>query len=190
MQLFRNAVSVKNRQQIAFKCRACGACCKNVRDSIVLEPLDAYRIVRDKQKNGCVFILPKVLLRDDRCTISSVRPHTCRLYPFTAEPCPEEHRIKWYLCTEQSHHFGTGSVTAREWQRKNMSDEDEAFWFDECRILPELGKLLRSVPKNNFQRAEQLIVAYRYLAYDFDQPFLSQYRDNMLFLKAMLEKLA
>jgi len=36
----------------------------------------------------------------------------------------------------------------------------------------------------------QLIVAYRYLAYDFDQPFLSQYRDNMLFLKAMLEKLA
>ena len=53
MQLFRNAVLVTNRQPIAFKCRACGVCCKNVRDSIVLEPLDAYRIVRDKQKNGC-----------------------------------------------------------------------------------------------------------------------------------------
>ena len=53
MQLFRNAVLVTNRQPIAFKCRACGACCKNVRDSIVLEPLDAYRIVRDKQKSGC-----------------------------------------------------------------------------------------------------------------------------------------
>ena len=52
MQLFRNAVLVTNRQPIAFKCRACGVCCKNVRDSIVLEPLDAYRIVRDKQKNG------------------------------------------------------------------------------------------------------------------------------------------
>ena len=175
MQLFRNAVLVTNRQPIAFKCRACGVCCKNVRDSIVLEPLDAYRIVRDKQKNGCtdsaddilwnmaelkelspgfhVFVLRTVndsgmcgMLRDDRCTIYSVRPHTC--------------------------------------------DEDEAFWFDECRILPELGKLLRSVPENNFQRAEQLIVAYRYLAYVFDQPFLPQYRDNMLFLKAMLEKLA
>lgn len=113
----------------------------------MLEPLDAYRIVRDKQKNGCtdsaddilwnmaelkelspgfhVFVLRTVndsgmcgMLRDDRCTIYSVRPHTCRLYPFTAEPCPEEHRIKWYLCTEQPHHFGLGSVTAREWQRK------------------------------------------------------------------------
>lgn len=147
MQLFRNAVLVTNRQPIAFKCRACGVCCKNVRDSIVLEPLDAYRIVRDKQKNGCtdsaddilwnmaelkelspgfhVFVLRTVndsgmcgMLRDYRCTIYSVRPHTCRLYPFTAEPCPEEHRIKWYLCTEQPHHFGLGSVTAREWQRK------------------------------------------------------------------------
>lgn len=110
MQLFRNAVLVTNRQPIAFKCRACGVCCKNVRDSIVLEPLDAYRIVRDKQKNGCtdsaddilwnmaelkelspgfhVFVLRTVndsgmcgMLRDDRCTIYSVRPHTCRLYP-------------------------------------------------------------------------------------------------------------
>ena len=100
MQLFRNAVLVTNRQPIAFKCRACGVCCKNVRDSIVLEPLDAYRIVRDKQKNGCtdsaddilwnmaelkelspgfhVFVLRTVndsgmcgMLRDDRCTIYS-----------------------------------------------------------------------------------------------------------------------
>ena len=71
-----------------------------------------------------------------------------------------------------------------------MSGEDETFWFDECRILPELGTLLRSVPESNFQRAVQFIVVYRYLAYDFSQPFLPQYRDNMLFLKAMLEKLA
>lgn len=59
MQLFRNAVLVTNRQPIAFKCRACGVCCKNVRDSIVLEPLDAYRIVRDKQKTAAP-ILPMI----------------------------------------------------------------------------------------------------------------------------------
>mgnify|MGYP006913815845 CR=1 FL=1 len=46
------------------------------------------------------------------------------------------------------------------------------------------------IANRTLTRAEQLIVAYRYLAYDFDQPFLPQYRDNMLFLKAMLEKLA
>lgn len=218
MELFDNATPVTNRQPIKFKCSACGACCKNVRDSIVLEPLDAFRIVRAKLKNGCtdsaddilwsmadlkelsrgfnVFVLRTVndsgvcnMLNNNRCTIYSVRPRTCRLYPFTADPCPEEHRIKWYLCTEQSHHFGSGTVTAREWQRKNVSREDEEYLYEECRVLPELGEIMRKVPESNMQQAEQLTVVYRYLAYDFSQPFMPQFKDNMLFLKSLLGKL-
>lgn len=218
MGLFEKATPVTNRQPIKFKCSACGACCKNVRDSIVLEPLDAFRIVREKLKNGCtasaddilwemadlkelsrgfnVFVLKTVndsgvcnLLKNNRCTMYSVRPRTCRLYPFTAEPNPVERRIKWYLCTEQAHHFGSGTVTAREWQRKNVSHEDEEYLYEECRVLPELGEILRMVPDSNLEKAEQLVVVYRYLAYDFSQPFLPQYKENMLFLKSMLGKL-
>lgn len=218
MGFFENAMPITNRQPVKFKCSACGACCKNVRDSIVLEPLDAFRIVREKMKNGCtnsadnilwniadlkelsrgfnVFVLRTVndsgvcgMLENNRCTIYSVRPRTCRLYPFTAEPCPEEHRIKWYLCTEQAHHFGTGTVTAREWQRKNISKEDEEYLYEECSTLPELGVILRKVPESNLQQAEQLVVVYRYLAYDFSQPFMPQFKYNMLFLKSLLGKL-
>lgn len=218
MSLFENATPLTNRQPISFKCSACGACCKNVRDSIVLEPLDAFRIIRNKLRNGCtdsaddilwsiadlkelsrgfnVFVLRTVndsgvcgLLENNRCKMYSVRPRTCRLYPFTAEPNPVERRIKWYLCTEQAHHFGTGIVTAREWQRRNVSHEDEEYLYEECRVLPELGEILRMVPDSNLQKAEQLVVVYRYLAYDFSQPFMSQYKDNMLFLKSLLGKL-
>ena len=218
MGFFENAMPITNRQPVKFKCSACGACCKNVRDSIVLEPLDAFRIVCEKMKNGFtnsaddilwniaelkelsrgffVFVLRTVndsgvcgMLENNRCTIYSVRPRTCRLYPFTAEPCPKEHRIKWYLCTEQAHHFGTGTVTAREWQRKNISKEDEEYLYEECRVLPELGVILRRVPENNLQQAEQLVVVYRYLAYDFSQPFMPQFKNNMLFLKSLLGKL-
>lgn len=218
MGFFENAIPITNRQPVKFKCSACGACCKNVRDSIVLEPLDAFRIVCEKMKNGCtnsaddilwniadlkelsrgfnVFVLRTVndsgvcgMLENNRCTIYSVRPRTCRLYPFTAEPCPEEHRIKWYLCTEQAHHFGSGTITAREWQRKNISKEDEEYLYEECRVLPELGVILRKVPESNLQQAEQLVVVYRYLAYDFSQLFMPQFKDNMLFLKSLLGKL-
>ena len=129
------------------------------------------------------------MLKDDRCTIYSARPHTCRLYPFTTEPCPEEHRLKWYLCTEQAHHFGAGTVTAREWQRHNVSNEDEEYLYEECRVLPELGRIMRNLPDSSLQKAEQLTVAYRYLAYDYSQPFLPQFKDNMLFLKSLLGKL-
>ena len=52
MSLFEKAQPIGKRQKIAFKCNSCGACCKNVRDSIVLEPLDAFRIIRVRMKNG------------------------------------------------------------------------------------------------------------------------------------------
>ena len=129
------------------------------------------------------------MLKDNRCTIYSARPRTCRLYPFTADPCPEEHRIKWLLCMEQPHHFGKGTVTAREWQRKNVTSEDEEFLYEECRVLPKLGEILRDVPEDKLQQAKQHVVVYRYLAYDFSQPFLPQYKDNMLFLKSILGRL-
>ena len=217
MKLFDKTQFVTNRQQIKFKCSFCGACCKNVRDSIVLEPLDAFRIVREYIKNGfpgtgddildqiCnlkelsrgfdVFVLKTVndsgvcgMLGDNRCSIYPVRPRTCRLYPFTADPSADG-SIKWYLCTEQAHHFGKGSVTAQEWQCRNLSAEDQEYLHEECRVLPELGRLMRNISDTDLQEAEEQTLVFRYLAYDYSQHFLPQYKDNMLFLKARLSRL-
>ncbi len=218
MESFHNIIPVSSRQAIRFSCSGCAACCKNVKDSIALEPLDAFRIIQHKRKSGCtdipddilweiaelkdlsrgfpVFILRTVndsgvctLLKDDRCTIYPARPRACRLYPFTAEPLFSEQRIKWFLCTEQPHHFCGNAITARDWQKKNLSAEDAEYLFEECKVLPELGKLLRKIHEGNLLKAEQLIVVYRYFAYDFTQPFLPQFKDNMLFLKSLLGKL-
>ena len=214
----KNIVPITNKQPIKFKCTACGTCCKNVKDSIILEPLDAFRIIAEKKKNGCtdsedeilsaiaelrmispcfsVFVLNADdsgkcdMLHNNRCSIYNVRPRTCRHYPFSAEPCLEEKRIKWLLCTEQAHHFKNGTVTAREWQRKNVSEEEEEFLYEECRILPEIGALIKKIPECNQFQAELKIVAYRYFAYDYTKPFLPQYKENMLFLRSMLKKLA
>lgn len=217
MALFENTLPLTNRQQIKFKCSSCGACCKNVRDSIVLEPLDAFRIVWEYIKNGftgtgddilnqiCdlkelsrgfdVFVLKTIndsgvcgMLKDNRCTIYPARPRTCRLYPFTVDPSADG-SMKWYLCTEQSHHFGKSSVTAREWQRRNLSGEDEEYLREECRVLPELGRLMRNISDTDLQEAEEQTLVFRYMAYDYSQPFLPQYKDNMLFLKAQLSRL-
>lgn len=217
MALFENTLPLTNRQPIKFKCSACCACCKNVRDSIVLEPLDAFRIVREYIKNGftgtgddildqiCdlkelsrgfdVFVLKTIndsgvcsMLHDNRCSIYPARPRTCRLYPFTMDPSADG-SMKWYLCTEQSHHFGKGSVTAREWQRRNLSGDDEEYLREECRVLPELGRLMRNISDADLQEAEEQTLLFRYLAYDYSQPFLPQYKDNMLFIKARLSRL-
>ncbi len=152
--------------------------------------------LKELSKGFSVFVLKCVddsgvcgMLENNRCSIYSARPRTCRQYPFAAEPCEQERRIKWYLCTEQSHHFSGGTVTARHWQRKNMPADEEEYLYAECKTLPELGRLLEKMPDNQLTKAEQLIVAFRYLAYDFSQPFLPQYKDNMMVLRAQLEEL-
>ena len=218
MELPKNIMPITNKQPIKFSCTACGACCKNVKDSIILEPLDAFRIIAEKKKKGCtdseedilldiaelkelspcfsVFVLKTDdsgkcdMLQNNRCSIYDARPRTCRHYPFSAELCLEEKRIKWLLCTEQAHHFRNGTVTAREWQRKYVSNEEEEFLYEECRVLPEIGELLRRIPEDNQFQADIQVVAYRYFAYDYTKSFLPQYKENMLFLRSLLKKLA
>ena len=218
--LFPNTLPVTNRQPVKFKCKQCAACCKNVRNSISLEPLDAYNIIREYRKRGCtddaldilsriatvmrvaegvnfdVFVLNTIddtgvccMLKDNRCSINEARPRTCKIYPFTVDPCESERRLKWFICTEQEHHFGEGIVTARDWQRRNVSKEEEEFLYEECRVLSKIGKLLENITEENQKKAAELSLALRYIAYDFDQPFLPQFKNNMDFLQAHLRQL-
>ena len=42
---------VKGKERIPFHCQLCGACCRQVEDSIMLEPMDIYllsRFLRDR----------------------------------------------------------------------------------------------------------------------------------------------
>lgn len=218
--LYPNTLPVTNRQPIKFKCKQCAACCKNVRNSISLEPLDAYNIICEYRKRGCnddaltilsriatlmriaegvnldVFVLDTIddsgvccMLKDNRCTIYNARPRTCKIYPFTVDPCESEKRLKWYICTEQEHHFGEGAVTARDWQRRNVSKEEEEYLYEECRVLPKIGKLLDNIPEQNQFEAAKLMLVFRYLTYNYDEPFLPQFKENMEFLQAHLRQL-
>lgn len=49
---FSNIQKVTARERIIFSCTGCGVCCKNVRDSLLLTPLDAYRLINFLQKEG------------------------------------------------------------------------------------------------------------------------------------------
>lgn len=129
-----------------------------------------------------------VFLNGNDCRIYPAHPRTCRLYPFSLEP--KESTFQWHLCLEQEHHFHGGHLTAREWGRKNMSDEDRAFLLEEARILPKLGEVMRRISNKHLGGAEILAVRYTYYAYNYGQPFMPQYQRNMTTLLAQLEKLA
>lgn len=47
-----NATPIKLSGQISFHCTCCGDCCRGVKESIMLESLDAYRLLRYFKKTG------------------------------------------------------------------------------------------------------------------------------------------
>ena len=40
------AIPVRPKDWIRFRCWLCGGCCRNVKDQLMLEPIDAYRLAR------------------------------------------------------------------------------------------------------------------------------------------------
>ena len=53
-----------------------------------------------------------------------------------------------------------------------------------------LAKLMRNIQDTNLSEAEQYTLLFRYLAYDYTQPFLPQYKDNMLFFEGTPQSVA
>ncbi len=207
------------REKVPFQCSQCGGCCRNVRDSVMLEPYDAYRLARHLRHEDAGITIEDVLMRygelkplsrgydiyvlktvddsgvclflkDGKCGIYAARPRTCRLYPFFVAPANDGSRLLWYLCTERPEHFGKGNITPREWQRKHLSREEESILLAEFEAVKELGKQMRRVPEQHLERATALTLLFSYYLYEMDRPFLPQYMRNVKELKRQLAVLA
>ena len=50
--LMENVTPIAWNERIHFECHHCGACCRNVKDSVPLESLDVYRIARFLQSQN------------------------------------------------------------------------------------------------------------------------------------------
>ncbi len=80
-------------------------------------------------------------------------------------------------------------MTAREWQRRFLQEEDILFFREEDKRIPLIGELLHEIPEARLREAEVLTLSFYYFAYDFSEPFLPQFQDNMAFLSAKLKEL-
>lgn len=215
-ELLKNIEPLGKRTRFSFHCKSCGACCKNVRDSIMLNAHDAFRLVSHFKKQYpqksseeildmiadvkilvrgfCVYVLKTdggvcEFLKDNKCSVYTARPHTCRIYPLSLEATDDCKSLKWYLCTEQAHHFSGNSTTAREWERKCLSEEEKRFVLAETRAMKEIGEIIFDVPDSKLNECEAATLAFNYYAYDTSVPFLVQYEENMQILKEYLNRL-
>lgn len=207
--------AVALNEQIQFRCRLCGECCRHVADSIMLEPMDVYRLAQYLREQGKpvsgtedvlgsyahaswlansfpIFLLNTVgtldacvFLKDGRCTVYEARPRVCRLYPFAVAPGACGRDLLYYLCMEKSHHFVDGAVTLKDWLSENFTREAKEVLKTDYAVIPLLGRNIRAIGEEKFQGLLFQFLYYRYYNYELDAPFLPQFLANLEKLKEL-----
>ena len=210
--------SVRPKDWVNFCCRLCGACCRNLKDQVMLESLDAYRLARHLRDLGEVeyiedvynqyahpdlldglypiFLLNTIgqeesciFLKDGRCSVYEARPKTCRLYPFTVNTGQRGKAFEYYKCMDcHASHFSEGRALVKDWTYQNFSSEDRAFLTAESAAIPELSRLLRALGPGGLEKNLFTFLYHRYFNYDLDRPFMPQYAENLEGLKKALQE--
>ena len=207
--------AVSLNEKVPFHCQLCGGCCRYVKDSIMLEPLDCYHLARHLRDQGepvsgiedvlaqyahaawlsdkfPIFLLHTAdpfdgcsFLKKGRCSVYEARPRVCRMYPFSVGPGERGRDFRYLLCKEKPHHFTDGLVTVRNWLSENFTQEFREALKADFVILPLLNRNIQAMGTEKFQSLLFQFLYYRYYNYDLDQPFLPQFRSNLEQLKEL-----
>lgn len=74
----------------------------------------------------------------------------------------------------------------KQWLQQFLPEEDQDFLIAEHEAMTELLALIKRVPPGKLLEATMEIIYLHYFNYDTDEPFLSQYNENMEKLKKTL----
>lgn len=151
-------------------------------EPVLVEGYPIFRVKTEGDDASCVF------LKDGKCGVYAARPQVCRLYPFTVAPGSRGKDFQYLLCTERSHHFGSGSVTVKDWMSENYQKEARDFNRAQNKWLPRIAQSLRTLGDAGLHRVLFQTLYYLYYGYDLDKQFLPQYERNMEELEKHLLK--
>ena len=218
--LMENVTPIAWNERIHFECHHCGACCRNVKDSVPLESLDVYRIARFLQSQnksldsiehllslyaepvpihecGYFIYTLKTVGSDDACIF--LKDNRCTIQAAKPRACrtyplvaepDDSSSFQYYLSMEKNHHFTGRKFKARDWMNQYFTQEDRTFVNADISAVPEIARLLRQIPEKYKHRALFFFLLYKYTDFDLDQPFQEQYERNNRELIASLEAIS
>lgn len=183
-------------------CEGCHACCEKMGDSIVLDPLDVYRLNKATGKNFEALladtielhvtdgmILPSLkmagetercvfLNEEGRCSIHALRPGLCRVFPLGR--IYEEHQIRYFLQTNACKKPGHSKVKVGKWLDTPESKRYEQFlltWHGLRKSVQE--RLTDAWNEQTAKTANMLILNLFYgNSYDDERDFYVQFEER------------
>lgn len=211
---------VTPRDRFPFKCICCGICCRYVRESVLLESMDVFRLAgflrkRDEsircmddvlaqyakpvllhESGYTVFVLLTVGPKDE-CIF--LKDNRCTVHEAKPRACrtypisvtPDMNGgMDIYLSMERTHHFKGPHQSVEKWVGKRCSRQDMDFLETDFALAAEISKLLSRISAGDKYMALRWFMRYKYSEFDLDKPFNGQYRANIEKLLKILREMA
>lgn len=184
-------------------CKGCSACCQGMGESIVLDPLDVYRLTTGLQrsfesllekelelhvvdgvilpnlkmvgdKEACAF-----LNQEGRCTIHSLRPGMCRLFPLGR--FYEDHGFKYFLQIHECRKENRSKIKVKKWIDTPDLATNEQYIVDWHYFLKDIQRIYGGKGDEEQMKLVNTYVLRLFFQrpYQADAPFYPQFYERL-----------
>ena len=180
-------------------CAGCSACCQGMGSSILLDPLDIFRLsqhlnrtfeglLEDKIELNVVdgVILPNLKMQEDtercvfldetgRCSVHAFRPGICRIFPLGR--IYENHSFQYFLQVNECKNTSRSKIKVKKWIDTPEYRKNEQFITDWHYYLKGLQKLAENTQDGGLRKEISMYVLNTFYlqAYDPAEDFYSQF---------------
>ena len=188
-------------------CTGCSSCCKGMGSSIILDPMDVFRI---SKKTGMDFegllqahielnvvdgiILPNLKLTglneactflnsEGRCSIHDARPGICRLFPLGRYY--EDGDYKYFLQIHECEKKNRTKVKVEKWVDTPNYSKYKAYILEWHYFLNGVEELLAKESDENFSKQCCMLIlqAFYMRPYNMERDFYEQFAERMKIVK-------
>ncbi|MDF2942388.1 MAG: hypothetical protein K0S01_1246 [Herbinix sp.] len=185
------------------ECKGCFACCQGMGNSIMLDPLDIYRLlinlnitfaelIADKIELNIVdgIIMPNLkmnglsercsfLNEEGRCGIHAFRPGICRLFPLGRYY--ENHAFKYFLQVHECKKQNKTKIKVRKWIDTPDLKKNEQFVIDWHYFLQELQNLVKGTQDEKLMKDMNMYILKNFYItpYDAKIDFYLQFNERL-----------
>lgn len=191
-------------------CEGCSACCRGMGSSIVLDPLDVYRLTEglgvrfeqllvEKIELNVVdgIILPNLkmggakeccafLNEEGRCSIHGIRPGICRLFPLGR--FYENGSFQYFLQIHECKKENRTKVKVKKWIDTSDLKSYEAFVSQWHYFLLDIQEKFLKIEEEKIKSVNMFLIQSFYLEpYNKEEDFYSQFTKRLEKVKKTLE---
>lgn len=191
-------------------CKGCSACCRNMGQSIVLDPLDIYRLTTglhvtfeqmlsdtielnvidgvilpnlkmNEKTNACAF-----LNEEGRCKVHAMRPGICRLFPLGRYY--EHHDFKYFLQIHECKYPNKTKVKVKKWIDTQDLEQNHNFILNWHDFINDLQERFSGMDEEKIKKTDLFVLQHFFIErYLENEDFYTQFENRLAKAKTVIE---